>query len=75
MRDDILYYCKELEKFPDDEEHRAYLMDMGIRALRFVQVLSKCILLHLLVMTQFSFSLFEWLYFNFILSRVSAASN
>ncbi|CAK9142264.1 unnamed protein product [Ilex paraguariensis] len=40
LRDDILYYCKELEKFPDDDEHRAYLMDMGIRALRFVQDLS-----------------------------------
>ncbi|CAK9165927.1 unnamed protein product [Ilex paraguariensis] len=34
LQDDILYYCMELEKFPDDDEHRAYLMDMGIRALR-----------------------------------------
>ncbi|KAG2693104.1 hypothetical protein I3760_08G082200 [Carya illinoinensis] len=35
LRDDILYYSKELEKFPDgDDEHRAYLMDMGIKALR-----------------------------------------
>ncbi|XP_041022066.1 paladin isoform X2 [Juglans microcarpa x Juglans regia] len=34
LRDDILYYSKELEKFPDgDDEHRAYLMDMGIKAL------------------------------------------
>lgn len=35
LRDDILYYSKELEKFPDgDDEQRAYLMDMGIKALR-----------------------------------------
>ncbi|XAR63978.1 hypothetical protein NMG60_11024154 [Bertholletia excelsa] len=35
LRDDILYYTKELEKFPCiDDEHRAYLMDMGIKALR-----------------------------------------
>uniref|UniRef100_A0A5B7CA18 Paladin n=1 Tax=Davidia involucrata TaxID=16924 RepID=A0A5B7CA18_DAVIN len=35
LQDDILYYSKELEKFPDgDDEHRAYLMDMGIKALR-----------------------------------------
>ncbi|XP_038874639.1 paladin isoform X1 [Benincasa hispida] len=35
LRDDILYYCKELKKFPGyDDEHRAYLMDMGIKALR-----------------------------------------
>ncbi|BBG98528.1 hypothetical protein Prudu_007949 [Prunus dulcis] len=35
LRDDILYYSKELEKFPDDDdEHQAYLMDMGIKALR-----------------------------------------
>ncbi|KAK9281857.1 hypothetical protein L1049_004763 [Liquidambar formosana] len=35
LRDDILYYSKELEKFPDGEdEHRAYLLDMGIKALR-----------------------------------------
>ncbi|XVF72882.1 hypothetical protein PTKIN_Ptkin12aG0156200 [Pterospermum kingtungense] len=37
LRDDILYYSKKLEKVPsDDEEHRAYLMDMGIKALRLV---------------------------------------
>ncbi|RDX75322.1 Paladin, partial [Mucuna pruriens] len=35
LRDDILYYHKEFEKFTDgDDEERAYLMDMGIRALR-----------------------------------------
>ncbi|CAJ2628923.1 unnamed protein product [Trifolium pratense] len=35
LRDDILYYCKEFEKFTDgDDEERAYLMDMGIKALR-----------------------------------------
>ncbi|KAL6968739.1 hypothetical protein U1Q18_034532 [Sarracenia purpurea var. burkii] len=35
LRDEILYYSKELEKFPDsDDEHRAYLMDMGVKALR-----------------------------------------
>ncbi|XP_057966266.1 uncharacterized protein LOC131156522 isoform X5 [Malania oleifera] len=35
LQEDILYYSKELEKFPnDDDEHRAYLMDMGIKALR-----------------------------------------
>ncbi|KAJ9696857.1 hypothetical protein PVL29_008858 [Vitis rotundifolia] len=35
LRHDILYYSKELEKFSNgDDEHRAYLMDMGIKALR-----------------------------------------
>ncbi|KAF7818056.1 paladin-like isoform X1 [Senna tora] len=35
LRDDILYYRKEFEKFTDgDDEERAYLMDMGIKALR-----------------------------------------
>ncbi|KAK9993506.1 hypothetical protein SO802_023209 [Lithocarpus litseifolius] len=35
LRDDILDYSKELEKFPnDDDEHRAYFMDMAIKALR-----------------------------------------
>lgn len=35
LRDDILYYYKELEKFPlVEDDHRAYLMDMGIKALR-----------------------------------------
>ncbi|KAK1558965.1 hypothetical protein Q3G72_008813 [Acer saccharum] len=35
LRDDILVYSKELEKFPnDDDEQRAHLMDMGIKALR-----------------------------------------
>ncbi|OIV95330.1 hypothetical protein TanjilG_07486 [Lupinus angustifolius] len=35
IRDDILYYRKELEKFTDDDdEERAYFMDMGIKALR-----------------------------------------
>lgn len=39
MRDDILDYSKELEKFPnDDDEHRAYFMDMAIKALRLVHV-------------------------------------
>jgi len=36
LRDDILYYCKEFEKFTDgDDEERAYLMDMGVKALRY----------------------------------------
>jgi hypothetical protein len=36
LRDDILYYSKEFEKFTDgDDEERAYLMDMGIKALRY----------------------------------------
>ncbi|CAJ1871832.1 unnamed protein product [Sphenostylis stenocarpa] len=36
IREDILYYNREFEKFTDDdeEEERAYLMDMGIKALR-----------------------------------------
>ncbi|XP_050251484.1 uncharacterized protein LOC126698360 isoform X1 [Quercus robur] len=35
LRDDILDYSKELEKLPnDDDEHRAYFMDMAIKALR-----------------------------------------
>lgn len=35
LRDDILYYIKELEKLPvGDDEHRAYLMDGGLKALR-----------------------------------------
>uniref|UniRef100_A0A6N2NAG9 Tyrosine specific protein phosphatases domain-containing protein n=1 Tax=Salix viminalis TaxID=40686 RepID=A0A6N2NAG9_SALVM len=35
LRDDILYYNKELRKScDDDDEQRAYLMDMGIKALR-----------------------------------------
>eukprot|EP00268_Persea_americana_P018041 TRINITY_DN18855_c0_g1_i4.p1 TRINITY_DN18855_c0_g1~~TRINITY_DN18855_c0_g1_i4.p1 ORF type:complete len:1287 (-),score=280.78 TRINITY_DN18855_c0_g1_i4:321-4181(-) len=35
LRDDILHYRKELEKCPDgDDEHRSYIMDMGIKALR-----------------------------------------
>lgn len=36
LRDDILYYCKEFEKFTDgDDEERAHLMDMGVKALRY----------------------------------------
>ncbi|KAI4349837.1 hypothetical protein L6164_010386 [Bauhinia variegata] len=35
LRDDILYFRKEFEKFTDgDDEERASLMDMGIKALR-----------------------------------------
>ncbi|KAJ0650990.1 putative protein-tyrosine phosphatase [Helianthus annuus] len=35
LRDDILFYSKELEKFEGhDDEHKAYIMDMGIKALR-----------------------------------------
>ncbi|XP_051141675.1 uncharacterized protein LOC127258753 isoform X2 [Andrographis paniculata] len=35
LRDDILYYGKELEKFSNvNDDHRAYLLDMGIKALR-----------------------------------------
>ncbi|XP_043804477.1 paladin isoform X2 [Manihot esculenta] len=35
LRDDILYYSKELSKYPDDDdEQRACIMDMGIKALR-----------------------------------------
>lgn len=39
LRDDIFYYSKELEKFPDvDDEQGAYLMDMGIKALRYLML-------------------------------------
>ncbi|GER55121.1 paladin [Striga asiatica] len=35
LRDDILYYSKELENLPNgNDDHRAYLEDMGIKALR-----------------------------------------
>ncbi|KAK1398683.1 Paladin [Heracleum sosnowskyi] len=35
LRDDIFYYIKELEKLSvGDDEHRAYLMDEGLKALR-----------------------------------------
>ncbi|RAL42001.1 hypothetical protein DM860_018175 [Cuscuta australis] len=36
LREDIVHFATELKKFPNDgeDEHRAYLMDMGIRALR-----------------------------------------
>ncbi|XP_076895977.1 uncharacterized protein LOC143548775 isoform X1 [Bidens hawaiensis] len=35
LRDDILFYSKELEKFDgNDDERKAYIMDMGIKALR-----------------------------------------
>ncbi|XP_071715447.1 uncharacterized protein [Rutidosis leptorrhynchoides] len=35
LRDDIYFYSKELEKFEGkDDEHHAYIMDMGIKALR-----------------------------------------
>ncbi|CAH9140358.1 unnamed protein product [Cuscuta epithymum] len=36
LREDIVHFATELKKFPSDgdDEHRAYLMDMGIRALR-----------------------------------------
>ncbi|KAJ8748544.1 hypothetical protein K2173_003445 [Erythroxylum novogranatense] len=35
LRDDIYYYSKELRKFRDgDDEHRAQLKDMGMKALR-----------------------------------------
>ncbi|WOL11986.1 paladin [Canna indica] len=35
LRDDILHYKRELDKCPsDDDDHRSYLMDMGIKALR-----------------------------------------
>ncbi|XP_042416053.1 paladin-like [Zingiber officinale] len=35
LRDDILHYKRELDECPsDDDEHRSYLMDMGIKALR-----------------------------------------
>ncbi|XP_031251036.1 paladin isoform X1 [Pistacia vera] len=35
LRDDILYFSEELQKFPnDDDEQRGYIMDMGIKALR-----------------------------------------
>lgn len=37
LRDDILHYKRELDECPsDDDEHRSYLMDMGIKALRLV---------------------------------------
>ncbi|KAK4282651.1 hypothetical protein QN277_014003 [Acacia crassicarpa] len=35
LREDIMYYRKEFEKFTDgDDEERAHLMDMGVKALR-----------------------------------------
>lgn len=35
LLDDILYYSKELAKLPvGDDEHQAYLMDVGVKALR-----------------------------------------
>ncbi|KAH6768947.1 metal ion-binding protein [Perilla frutescens var. frutescens] len=35
LRDDILYHYKELERLSNEsDEHRAYLVDMGIKALR-----------------------------------------
>ncbi|KAG4186306.1 hypothetical protein ERO13_A08G035200v2 [Gossypium hirsutum] len=35
LRDDILHYSKELEKVPsNDDENRAYIMDMGVKAMR-----------------------------------------
>lgn len=35
IRDDILYYNREFEKFTDDDdEERANFRDMGIKALR-----------------------------------------
>ncbi|KAJ7977775.1 Paladin [Quillaja saponaria] len=35
LRDDILYYRKKLEKFTGgDDEHQAYIMDIGLKALR-----------------------------------------
>ncbi|KAK9035697.1 hypothetical protein V6N11_077730 [Hibiscus sabdariffa] len=40
LRDDILHYSKELEAVPhDDDDNRAYLMDMGIKALSNENVL------------------------------------
>lgn len=38
LRDDILHFSEELQKCPndDDDEQRAYLMDMGVKALRLV---------------------------------------
>lgn len=39
VRDDIFFYRKELEKHPnEDDENRSFLMDMGIKALRLVQL-------------------------------------
>lgn len=41
IRDDILYYRKELEKiynYEEDEERRSHLVDMGVKALRLVPV-------------------------------------
>ncbi|TYI00405.1 hypothetical protein ES332_A11G132600v1 [Gossypium tomentosum] len=35
LRADILHYSKELEKVPsDDDENRAYIMDMGVKGMR-----------------------------------------
>lgn len=35
LRDDILFYCNELAKLPvGDDEQQAYLMDVGVKALR-----------------------------------------
>lgn len=37
LGEDIVQYSQELErKLDEDEERRAYLMDMGIRALRLI---------------------------------------
>lgn len=37
LRDDILYYSKELEKHASSNcEDRTHLMDMGVKALRLV---------------------------------------
>lgn len=37
LRDDILHYSEELKKFSNEyDEQRAYLMDIGIKALRLV---------------------------------------
>jgi len=37
LREDIVYYSKELNKLPiTKDENRSYIMDMGVKALRLV---------------------------------------
>lgn len=60
LRDDILHFSEELQKFPnDDDEQRACIMDMGIKALRLVcmpqQLDITSINFFLLVLILFSF--------------------
>ncbi|TYJ09245.1 hypothetical protein E1A91_A11G128200v1 [Gossypium mustelinum] len=45
LRADILHYSKELEKVPsDDDENRAYIMDMGVKGMSSMSI-SVCVLI------------------------------